>query len=65
MITGPYAFKVLGREMRWEKVEELMQPTEKGLPANAGIFSSAIVAMTKSKRWSLALQLEKVQTCLS
>lgn len=54
----------LGREMQWETVQRLMEPAEKGVPADAGIFSSAIMALAKSRRWREALELEQVQTAL-
>lgn len=53
----------LGREKNWEKVCELMTPADKGIPASGGIYSSAIVAVAKSRRGSLALALEQVQAC--
>lgn len=53
--------KTLGRDMKWEQVQQLMRPARTGVPATAGIFSCAIMAMTKSRQWALALELEKVR----
>lgn len=54
--------QTLGRELQWEKVQNMMKPAAQGLPVTAGILASAVIVMIKSRQWSLALELQQVQS---